>query len=91
VTHPGEQNGLERDVARLAQERTALFCRSGRSAGLSSSEQARLRVIERELDEAFDALRRARAARNVVRFGREDPIVRRAAAARERISAAGRP
>jgi hypothetical protein len=68
-----ERAALERDVARLASERTELFSRSGGRAGLSMADQNRLRVIERELDESFTALRRARAARDASRFVRDSP------------------
>ncbi len=73
-----DRGSVERNVARLASERTALFSRSGHSFGLSTSDQSRLRVIERELDECFASLRKMRAARDVTRFAREDPVVRRA-------------
>jgi hypothetical protein len=73
-----DRASIERNVARLASERTSLFSRSGHSFGLSNTDQGRLRVIERELDECFASLRKMRAARDVTRFAREDPVVRRA-------------
>ncbi|MGQ0826332.1 MAG: hypothetical protein ACT4OX_15095 [Actinomycetota bacterium] len=78
-----DRGALERSVARLASERTALFCRSSHSFGLSVVDQGRLKTIERELDETFTSLRRLRAARDVARFAREDPVLRRAIARRE--------
>ena len=73
-----DRGNLERSVSRLATERTALFTRSGQSFGLSAIEQNRLKVVERELDECFGALREMRAVRDATRFSREDPVVRRA-------------
>jgi hypothetical protein len=73
-----DRGSLERSVARLASERTTLFNRSGTSFGLSAVDQNRLRVVERELDECFGALREMRAVRDASRFSREDPVVRRA-------------
>jgi hypothetical protein len=74
----GERASLERNVNRLAAERTALFSRSSNRMGLSPADQNRLRLIERELDESFTSLRRVRAALDVTRFAREDSVVRRA-------------
>ena len=71
---------LERNLTRLASERTALFTRSGTSFGLNAADQNRLRVVEREIDETFGALREMRAVRDASRFSREDPVVRRAIA-----------
>jgi hypothetical protein len=71
------QGSLEREIARLASERTALYGRSGTSGGLSHEDQRRLQTIEREIDERFVSLRQLRAVRDVNRFGREDPFVRR--------------
>lgn len=82
-----DRGSVERNVARLASERTALFSRSGHSFGLSSNDQSRLRVIERELDECFASLRKLRAARDVTRFAREDPVVRRAIRPRSELGA----
>jgi hypothetical protein len=73
-----DRGSLERSVARLASERTTLFTRSASSFGLSPADQNRLRVVERELDETFGALREMRAVRDATRFSREDPVVRRA-------------
>jgi hypothetical protein len=73
-----DRGSIERSVARLATERTTLFNRSGSSFGLSAADQNRLRVVERELDECFGALREMRAVRDATRFSREDPVVRRA-------------
>jgi hypothetical protein len=75
-----DRGSLERSVARLASERSTLFGRSGSSFGLSATDQNRLRVVERELDEWFCALREMRAVRDASRFSREDPVVRRAIA-----------
>ena len=75
-----DRGSLERNVARLASERTDLFTRSGSSFGLSPADQNRLKVVERELDECFGSLREMRAVRDATRFSREDPVVRRAIA-----------
>ncbi len=69
---------LEREVNRLVTERGALFDKAGASFGLTSVEQQRLGVIERELDECFLARRRLRAAHDARRFDRELPLLRRA-------------
>jgi hypothetical protein len=74
---------VEREIARLASERTALFGRSGRSTGLTHEEQRRLQTIEREIDAQFVSIRRMRALREASRFGREDPFVRRVIRARD--------
>jgi hypothetical protein len=73
-----DRGSIERNVTRLATERTTLFTRSGSSFGLSVADQNRLKVVERELDECFGALREMRAVRDATRFSREDPVVRRA-------------
>jgi hypothetical protein len=73
-----DRGSIERSVTRLASERSILFTRSGTSFGLSVVDQNRLRVVERELDECFGALREMRAVRDATRFSREDPVVRRA-------------
>ena len=63
-----DRSSIERNVARLASERTTLFNRSGSSFGLSVVDQNRLKVVERELDESF-----RRAARDA-RGSRRDPV-----------------
>ena len=75
-----DRGNVERNLNRLASERTALFTRSGQSFGLTAADQNRLKVVERELDECFGALREMRAVRDATRFSREDPVVRRAIA-----------
>ena len=75
-----DRGNIERNLSKLATERTALFNRSGQSFGLTPADQNRLKVVERELDEAFGALREMRAVRDATRFSREDPVVRRAIA-----------
>jgi len=75
-----DRGTIERNLSKLATERTALFNRSGQSFGLTPADQNRLKVVERELDEAFGALREIRAVRDASRFSREDPVVRRAIA-----------
>jgi hypothetical protein len=75
-----DRGTLERNLSRLADERSTLFTRSGQSFGLTAADQSRLKVVERELDEAFGALRELRAVRDASRFSREDPVVRRAIA-----------
>jgi uncharacterized protein DUF2630 len=77
------EGSVEREVARLASERTDLFSRSSGTGGLSNAEQSRLRSIERQLDECFVSLRQMRAARAANRFGREYPLANRAARPRD--------
>jgi Protein of unknown function (DUF2630) len=85
------EGSVEREVARLAAERTALFGRSGGSAGLSNAEQSRLRAIERALDECFVSLRRMRAARAASRLARDDPFARGVARAAHPARGARKP
>ncbi len=73
-----DRGSVERNLNRLAAERATLFTKSGQSFGLTAADQNRLKVVERELDEAFGALREMRAVRDATRFSREDPVVRRA-------------
>lgn len=75
----GEGVRLERQVARLANERGALFDKAGARFGLSAVDQQRLTAIERELDECFLARRRLRADRDAQRFDRDRPLLRRPA------------
>ena len=82
-----ERGQLEREVARLASERSVLFIRSGGAAGLSLAERARLGVVERSLDERYTALRRVRPARNSARFTRDQPVARGAMPRRDETSA----
>jgi len=77
------EGSIEREVARLASERTALFSRSGGTGGLSNAQQSRLRMIERQLDECFVSLREMRASRAASRFGRDYPFGNRAASPRD--------
>jgi hypothetical protein len=77
------EGGVEREVARLASERTELFSRSGGHPGLSNAEQSRLHAIERQLDECFVSLRQMRAARAASRFGRQYPLTPPVARRRE--------
>jgi hypothetical protein len=60
--------GLERQVNRLASERTILFAKASSPTGLSKSDHARLSVIARELDDCFALRRKQRAARDARRF-----------------------
>jgi hypothetical protein len=60
--------GLDRRLNRLATERTTLFAKAGTGAGLSKSEQQRLKDIERELDGCFALRRQQRADRDARRF-----------------------
>jgi hypothetical protein len=71
-----ERAAVQREVARLASERSDLFSRSVGSSGLSPADQSRLRAIERRLDECYTALRRARAGAASGRNGSRD-VVRR--------------
>lgn len=77
-----EPGALQRDVARLTQERTELFGRSVGGGGLSPVDQRRLHAIERQLDQCYTALRRARAARATARQDRVDAARRRNAGRR---------
>ena len=74
---PTDAAGLERRVNRLATERTSLFGKAGTISGLSRPEQARLKAIERELDDCFVLRRQQRAARDARRFTDEDAASRR--------------
>jgi hypothetical protein len=65
-----ERAALQRDVARLTSERIQLYTHSEGILGLAAPDQERLRAIERQLDECFAALRRARAAGSVRRRDR---------------------
>lgn len=68
---------LERQVDKLANERSALFDKAGATFGLSNVDQQRLKAIELELDECFLARRRLRADRDAQRFDRDRPFIRR--------------
>jgi hypothetical protein len=65
-----DRANMERNLSRLALERSELFTRSGQAFGLTAAEQHRLKVVERELDECFGSVRELRAARDASRFGR---------------------
>jgi Protein of unknown function (DUF2630) len=67
---------LDRLMTRLASERGVLFDKAGATLGLSDTEQQRLKVVERELDECFLERRRRRAVRDAHRFDRDTPIAR---------------
>jgi hypothetical protein len=69
-----DRASLERQLTKLTTERTALFALAGSSAGLSKAEHARLGVVEREIDECFNAVRKIRAARDAHRFTLEGPL-----------------
>ena len=69
-----DKASLERRLTKLTTERTALFALAGTAAGLSKDEQARLGVVEREIDECFNAVRRQRAAVDARRFTLEGPM-----------------
>jgi len=85
-----DRASVERNLNRLAAERATLFTKSGQTFGLTAPDQNRLKVVERELDEAFVSLREMRAVRDASRFSREDPVVRRAIA-RDGAAASARP
>ena len=72
-----DKSNPARRVERLAEERLALFGAAGANAGRTAVMQARLTAIERELDEAYHAVREQRAARDAVRFTQEDRLLRR--------------
>jgi hypothetical protein len=74
---PGDTE-LDRRMTRLADERGALFEKAGTSAGLSATEQTRLKAVERELDECFLARRQQRAQVDARRFDRDTFSIRRA-------------
>jgi hypothetical protein len=73
-----EPAAIQRNVARLAAERTELFSRSIGVGGLSSAARSRLRAIERQLDECYTALRLGRAGRANARQRPHDVTPRRA-------------
>jgi hypothetical protein len=68
---------IERRLAGLAIERSALFDRANANGRLTPAEQTRLHAVERELDECFLARRVSRAARDAQRFDRDRPFIRR--------------
>jgi hypothetical protein len=74
-----EGTRIERQVTRLANERSALFDKAGASFGLSNVDQQRLNAIERQLDDCFLERRRLRADRDARRFDRDQPFIRRPA------------
>lgn len=76
MDHERESATLKRQAEVLAKERMTLFARANANSGLSVADQTRLKAIERELDECFNALRRQRAAADVRRFDREDRRLR---------------
>ena len=89
----GECEQLERDVARLAAERSQLFTGEGRALGTAAEVQRRLRVVERQLDECYTRIRQLRAVRDrarstprdyssFTRSSRRDALVERAGARR---------
>jgi hypothetical protein len=79
-----DRAGMERQLARLATERTELFARAGTAAGLSKADQSRLSTIERELDACFLEVRTRRAAADARRFTLEGPVgLRRATPQRD--------
>jgi hypothetical protein len=73
-----ESEHLERDVARLAAERSQLFMGEGRALGASADVQHRLRAVERQLDECYTRIRQLRAVRDRARSTPRDdsPFVR---------------
>ena len=66
-----------RRVERLASERMTLLASAGANSGRTAVAQARLTAVERELDEAFNAVREQRAVRDAARFTNEDRLLRR--------------
>src|SRR5262249_51882079 len=75
---------LERQLARLANERSALFDKASANAGLARADRERLQTVERELDECFVARRTQRAALDAQRFDREQPFLRHSGRSRRR-------
>jgi hypothetical protein len=71
---PTDKALLERSLNKLADERSSLFALAGQPAGLTKAQHERLGAIEREMDECFNAVRRARAARDARRFTLEGPM-----------------
>jgi len=65
-----DASGLDGRVNRLAAERATLFRKAATTPGISDPERARLKAIERELDECFALRRQQRAARDARRFSR---------------------
>jgi len=74
-----EQSGavaISADIERISKERTTIFAKERTDAGLSDQDRQRLKAIERELDEAYDALRRERAVHTARRFDHESNLLR---------------
>jgi hypothetical protein len=72
-----EVSALERQLARLAADRTALFRVASMNGSLTPDEQHRLTSTERQLDECFTALRIQRAQLDARRFENERALPRR--------------
>lgn len=72
-----DKRALARQLASLTTERTALFARAGRDAGLTKVEHSRLAAVEREIDECYILIRQQRAERDARRFTNEGLILRR--------------
>jgi hypothetical protein len=75
-THDTEGERLARSIERLAAERTAIFIKDRTDAGPSEESKARLKAIETELDECYNALRHERAVHTALRFDREGVLLR---------------
>ena len=86
----GECEQLERDVARLAAERSQLFTGEGRAFGTSAEVQRRLRVVERQLDECYTRIRQLRAVRDRARSTPRDDASFTRSSRRERDALAER-
>ncbi len=67
-----ESGELKRRIERLSAERVTLFAQPNASAG----DKARLKTLERELDECYLEQRRLRAVKDARRFVSEYSIVR---------------
>lgn len=63
-----EWKSLKQRIERLTTERSVLFTRVQQDSPRAADDRSRLKVIEREMDECFAALRRLQAARDVDRF-----------------------
>lgn len=70
AANESEERGLDRQVNRLASERSTIFAGGGKDVALTESERQRIKAIDRELDDCYALRRQRRAARDARRFSR---------------------
>jgi hypothetical protein len=68
VALPTGAGGLTRRVNLLAAERVALFAKAAKLTGLTKLEHARLKEIERDLEDCYVLRRQQRAVRDARRI-----------------------